>query len=103
MWIDLCGRALPARNMKDGIRAVVNDKPITPEEVQRYLDARFGEHLQPATQALGYLAKAYAPQDLAGAAFSLYERFRPEITSGTAGWGRKGCLDLDLIRSLAKR
>jgi hypothetical protein len=34
-------------------------------------------------------------------AHSLYERFRPEIPSGKAGWGAKGELDLRLIRSLA--
>jgi hypothetical protein len=35
----------------------------------------------------------------------LYEKFRPDIPEGQAGWGAKGDLDLDLIRSLgpAKR
>ena len=38
---------------------------------------------------------------LAGHARRLYEQFRPEIPTGKRGWGAKGTLDLDLIRSLA--
>jgi hypothetical protein len=33
-------------------------------------------------------------------AYDLYERFRPEIPKGRRGWGRKGPLDLEFIRSL---
>jgi hypothetical protein len=32
----------------------------------------------------------------------LYEKFRPEIPEGKKGWGARGELDLDYIRSLAK-
>jgi hypothetical protein len=32
----------------------------------------------------------------------LYEHFRPRIPKGTKGWGAKGDLDLDFIRSLGK-
>jgi hypothetical protein len=39
----------------------------------------------------------------AGRAFSLYERFRPQIPAGVHGWGVKGELDPALIRSLAKK
>jgi hypothetical protein len=34
-------------------------------------------------------------------AFSLYEEFRPAIPEGMTGWGAKGKLDIDRIRSLA--
>ena len=34
-------------------------------------------------------------------AFSLYEEFRPAIPEGVKGWGAKGNLDIDGIRSLA--
>ena len=46
------------------------------------------------------LAAAFTPDDLQERAFSLYERFRPQIPPGRRGWGKKGELDLDLIRSL---
>lgn len=32
-------------------------------------------------------------------AYALYERFRPNIPPGRKGWGVKGELDLELIRS----
>jgi hypothetical protein len=40
------------------------------------------------------LAASYKPEELAQHAYTLYERFRPEILSGVKGWGAKGNLDL---------
>jgi len=48
------------------------------------------------------LARAFTPQELAAKAFSLYERFRPAIPAGVQGWGAKGELRLDLVRSLGQ-
>ncbi len=47
------------------------------------------------------VAKAFQPEHLSKNAFSLYERFRPAIPGGVTGWGAKGNLDIDRIRSLA--
>jgi hypothetical protein len=47
------------------------------------------------------LCHAFPPKKLAARAFSLYERFRPQIPEGVRGWGAKGELDLDRIRALA--
>ena len=52
--------------------------------------------------AMEALAKAYTKKELESEAYSLYEKFRPKIPEGTKGWGAKGDLDLDYIRSLAK-
>ena len=41
-------------------------------------------------------------QTLADVAYSLYERFQPEIPEGKKGWGAKGELDLGLIQRLGK-
>jgi hypothetical protein len=71
--------------------------------VRKYLSARFGADLDRAREALAALAQAYEPADLEGAAYGLYEAFRPRIAAGQAGWGQKGDLDLDLVRSLAGR
>ena len=62
---------------------------------------KFGDDLDNVRAAMRTLASAFAPDDLAGAAYSLYERFRPNIPPGKRGWGAKGTLDLKLIRSLA--
>ena len=100
-WVQLCGRGIPAKNTDDGVRAVVKDKPIEPASVQKYLDQKFGENLQLVQEAMADLASSFEPEALAGAAYSLYEKFRPKIPAGKKGWGAKGELDLTFIRSLA--
>ena len=100
-WVELCGRPLPAKKTADGVRAVVKDKPIDPAKVQQYLAGKFGDALAAVRAAMADLAGAFKRDDLAEQAFSLYEQFRPQIPAGRRGWGAKGPLDLDLIRSLA--
>jgi hypothetical protein len=101
-WIELCGRPVPAINTPHGVRAVHNAKPIEPAGVERYLESKFGDVLDDARQAMRDLSKAFKPAELAPKAFGLYERFRPSIPEGVAGWGAKGTLDLARVRSLAK-
>jgi hypothetical protein len=100
-WIDLCGRAVPAVRTPDGVRAVKGDRYIDPEKVQSYLEGKFGEDLMTVRKAMEELALAYTPSDLADAAYTLYEEFRPAVAPGKRGWGAKGDLDLAHIRSLA--
>ncbi len=100
-WIELCGRHLPAKNTEDGIRAVVKDKPVDPGSVQKYLETKFGESLDAVRQAMKALAGSFPPDELNEVAFELYEKFRPEIASGARGWGQKGVLDLERVRTLA--
>jgi hypothetical protein len=92
---------VPAVNTPEGVRAVIKDKPIEPESVERYLESKFGESFKTVRAAMQELAKAFPPEQLSGNAFSLYERFRPSIPEGVTGWGAKGALDIDRIRSLA--
>ena len=101
-WIDLCGRGLPCQQTEDGLRAVVKDKPIDPAAVEKYLSGKFGDDLDCVRDAMAELASALVPKDLAHRAYELYEQFRPAIPSGRKGWGAKGDLDLDLIRSLGQ-
>jgi hypothetical protein len=65
-----------------------------------YLESKFGESLGTARKAMRDLAKAFQPEQLTTNAFSLYEKFRPAIPEGVKGWGAKGNLDIDRIRSL---
>ena len=99
-WVEICGRPVPAKNTEDGVRAVVKDKAIDPASVEKYLAGKFGDDLDDVRAAMRTLASTFAPDDLAGAAYSLYERFRPSIPPGKRGWGAKGTLDLKLILSL---
>jgi hypothetical protein len=97
--IELCGWPVPAIKTPAGIRAVVKDKPIAPEPVERYLEAKFGGHLEAVQKALLQLARSLSKDELEKEAFLLYGKFRPKIPPGTAGWSAEGKLDLDLIRS----
>ena len=99
--IEICGRSVPAVNTADGVRAVTKNKPIEPKSVEKYMESKFGESLGIARAAMRDLAKAFHPEQLSKDAFSLYERFRPTIPEGVTGWGAKGRLDIDRIRSLA--
>ena len=85
---------------RDGIRAVVDDKPVDPERVRAYLESKFGEDLKAVREAMQELARSMKPGELAERAYSLYEAFRPAIPAGKKGWGAAGELDLDRIRSL---
>lgn len=100
-FVELMGRGIPAVRTAQGLRAAVKGQPIHPETVQRYLEQKFGDDFEDARQAMLRLAKAYSPKELAAKAFSLYEKFRPEIPEGKKGWGAKGQLDLEYIRSLS--
>ena len=99
--IEICGRQVPAINTADGVRAVNKNTPIEAKSVERYLESKFGESLGTARAAMRDLAKAFRPEQLSQNAFSLYEKFRPAIPEGVTGWGAKGNLDIDRIRSLA--
>ena len=100
-WIELCSRPVPAKNTDQGVRAVVKDKPIDPAAVKKYLSGKFGDDLEAVRAAMSELAEAFEPDRLSEEAYALYERFRPEIPKGRRGWGAKGELDLDVIRSFA--
>jgi hypothetical protein len=99
--IEIFGRSVPAVNTAAGVRALLKDKPIEPKSVERYLESKFGQSLGAARAAMRDLTKALRPEQLTKNAFSLYERFRPAIPEGVTGWGAKGRLDIDRIRSLA--
>ena len=102
-WVEICERAIPAKNTKDGVRAVIRDEPIDPAAVEKYLRNKLGEHYETVRTAMEELARSFPREELAGKAYVLYERFRPTIPSGQQGWGARGELRLDLIRSLTRK
>ena len=101
-FIELLGRGIPAVKTPQGLRAAIKGEEIDPGSVEKYLKQKFGEDLDEARTAMEKLAKAFTPKQLETQAYSFYEKFRPKIPEGTKGWGAKGELDLDHIRSLAK-
>lgn len=101
-WVEVVGRPVPAKRTQDGVRAVVRDQAIDPAKVEKYLESKFGENFERVRLAMTQLAGSFDPKELATAAYGLYEKFRPTVAAGQRGWGQKGELDLDLIRSLAE-
>ncbi len=102
--VALLGRAVPVLQTDEGLRAVGKDqKPVTPESVEKYLKSKFGEALPQVRAAMVKLAKARSPERLAEEAFRLYEQFRPEVPAGESGWGAKGTLSLKKIEALAEK
>jgi hypothetical protein len=79
-YVEVCGRAAPARNTADGVRAVQRGKEIDPESVKRYLKGKFGEDLRAARSAMKKLSRAYRPRELAGHGLP---RNRPHPRHGT--------------------
>lgn len=100
--VEILGRSVPVVKTPKGMRAAVKGEPIDPEGVESYLEGRFGDRLEESRKALEQLARSYTPRELESRAYDLYEKFRPEIPEGKKGWGAKGQLDLDYVRSLAK-
>ena len=101
-FIEILGRGVPAVKTPQGLRAAIKGEEIDPQSVEKYLRQKFGEELDEAREAMEILAKAYTPKQLESKAYDLYEKFRPEIPEGKKGWGAKGELDLNYIRSLAE-
>ena len=101
--VQILGRAVPALETEQGYRAAVKGKAIEPDTVEHYLRQKFGDDLPAVEAAMKELARSFKPQELASRAYMLYEEFRPEIPEGSRGWGAQGELDLNQIRSLAKK
>src|ERR1017187_69812 len=69
--VELLGRALPAVNTDQGVRAVINSKPIEREGVERYLESKSADALPKTRKAMTELADALNPNELAQKGFGL--------------------------------
>ena len=98
--VQILGRSVPCINTADGLRALNKDAAIEPKSVEKYLEGKFANALRPVRDTMRELAKSFKPEDLADNAFSLYVQFRPVVSENATGWGAKGELRLERIRSL---
>jgi hypothetical protein len=101
-FVELLGRSVPALRTPQGLRAAIKGEEIHAASVQKYLQQKFKGDLDDTRTAMEKLAHAYAARELEPRAFGLYEKFRPKIPEGAAGWGAMGELDLDYIVALAE-
>ena len=96
----LLGKTIRLTHDKDGVVLAergANPAPAGP--VQAYVAKAFGDHLAEVRKAMEQLAARYEPEELNRVGFRLYEHFRPEVPPDARGWGAKGILDLEKIRS----
>jgi hypothetical protein len=100
--VKLLGRDIPIAQTPAGPRALEGDQPANPQAVERYLESRFGPHLEMVEEAFRALARSRSKEDLERSAYRLYEVFRPKVPEGERGWGARGVLDLEKIRQLAE-
>jgi len=101
--LQLLGRPVPVTRTAQGVRAMIGGEVLNPQRVRRKLEQRFGPNYPIVRDAMEHAVRSFRPAELAAAAYGMYERFRPSVPPGTRGWGARGALDLDFIRSLAKR
>jgi hypothetical protein len=98
----LLGREIPLIPATDGtLRANENSKPMSARGVRSYIVRAFGDRLDEVRSEMVALAASLPPDELNRVGFRLYERFRPEVPHGAEGWGAKGMLQIDRIRSAA--
>ena len=95
----LLGRDLPVVEQNGSAYALDHGKPASPRPAHAYVEKAFGEHLPAVRRAMEALADSLPADELNRVGFRLYERFRPEVPAGAAGWGKKGVLDLKLIEN----
>lgn len=85
--------------LKDGA-AMVGDKPKKGNEEtlkKKYGDEQYEKAKATLEESLeGWEGKE---EELSNRAFGMYEDFRPNIPSGQKGWGRKGQLRFETVRS----
>jgi hypothetical protein len=99
--VPLLGRQVAVTQAADGtLRAAGPDgAPAPPEPVRRYVERAFGTRLGEVRAAMEALAASLPPEELNRAGFRLYEAFRPDVPDDVRGWGAKGALHLERIRS----
>nr|WP_294543591.1 hypothetical protein [uncultured Rhodopila sp.] len=88
-------RLLPDDNGE--LRAADGDQPADPAAVERYLVKAFGARLAEVRTAMAMLAARHEPAELNRIGFRLYERFRPDVPPGAAGWAAKAVLEVEKI------
>ena len=102
LQVELLHRAVPVLQTPEGLRALSKEQPIAAASVEKYLSSKFKDALGPVSAAMAELADSRDPEELASAAYRLYEQFRPAVPAGESGWGAAGTLSLAKIRKLAK-
>jgi len=91
--------------LKDGLAIVGSEKKGKPAN-EELLEKKFGEDAyERAKKCFGDALGSWDGQaeDLNKEGFKMYEKFRPDVSKGQKGWGRKGGLSLDTVKSVIQK
>eukprot|EP01048_Picozoa_sp_COSAG05_P017619 COSAG05_NODE_2435_length_3067_cov_14.528976_2_plen_446_part_00 len=80
----------------------LHSKIVAPAHIWTQIERGFGASLPAAYGAFMLLAASLSKETLEEGTvpYSLYERFRPKVPSGTQGWGASAKLDLGLVMTM---
>ncbi|CAD7697198.1 unnamed protein product [Ostreobium quekettii] len=100
--IRILGIEIVVRETGEGLRAVDGDGVVQPRYVYDRLRRAFGERFGDVYEVMMGLAGALDSGELEGRrGFEMYERFRPGVPEGRAGWGAAGELSLEEVGRMA--
>jgi hypothetical protein len=89
----ICTKQLHATNGPVVLRAVSNDKLVDPHSAWSHLRKRFGTALGYVMAQMDAACTAAGEEELRRTAYRYYMHIRPNIPSGTRGWGAHGRLE----------
>lgn len=88
----------------DEVRTIDRGVHVDPLRVSALLESRFGTQLVPLKAEMRRIAAIFDPQSLKSRdgqlVYDLYVKFRPDVPRGRAGWGAKGSLEIEKLRTL---
>jgi hypothetical protein len=98
--VRLLGRDIPVLPATDGTpRANEKGKPMSATGARAYIARAFGDRLGEVRSEMAALAASLPPDELNRVGFRIYEKFRPDVPRGAEGWGAKGVLHIERIRT----
>lgn len=92
----ICTRRLRATN-GPVVRAVLKDKLVDPHAAWRHLEKRFGTSLGYVMAQMDAACTVAGEEELHRTAYQYYMHIRPNIPSGTKGWGAHGRLEMSKL------
>ena len=96
------GFALPIKEDAHAVMVGGKPKPLLEGSLKR----KFGEeNYDLVREAFTQSLETWKgdEDELDGKAFQMYEKFRPTVPGGQKGWGRKGELNLDEVKSIVRK
>ena len=88
--MELLGRAVPVVQTDEGLWALLGGEVVQSVKVLRKLREKFGETYDTVRKAMAAVARSYAPQELAAAAYGLWlaiqAEWLPKADARMAAW-----------------